>query len=114
MIPHSEWKWFGLAAHSFFGHQCRFHMATVIGNLLVSTIGERYVSDKKADLLYETMVFKVTGTFCKCGCGQPEFFPIEIVDSKHNDAKTATENHMETCRKVAAGEIVAPEKDENE
>lgn len=40
MIPQQEWKWFGAAAHLCVGHWCRFHLATQVGNYLVSTVGE--------------------------------------------------------------------------
>ena len=39
-IPERDWKWFGHAAHFICGHWCRFHLATQIGDYLVSTVGE--------------------------------------------------------------------------
>lgn len=39
-IPVAKWKWFGHAAHLIVGHDCRFHMTTVVGKYLVSTVGE--------------------------------------------------------------------------
>src|SRR6266850_5484134 len=33
-------KWYGHAAHLIVGHDCRFHLATVVGKYLISTVGE--------------------------------------------------------------------------
>jgi hypothetical protein len=35
-----DWKWFGHAAHFICGHSCRFHLATQVGDYLISTVGE--------------------------------------------------------------------------
>lgn len=40
MIPKSEWKWFGAAGHLIVASDCRFHLTTVIGPYVVSTVGE--------------------------------------------------------------------------
>ena len=45
MIPISEWKWFGNAGHFICAHWCRFHLCTLIGEHLVSTVGQ-YVPDE--------------------------------------------------------------------
>src|SRR5919106_127620 len=36
----TELKWFGHAAHFICGRWCRFHLATQVGDYLVSTVGE--------------------------------------------------------------------------
>lgn len=38
--PKDTWKWFGNAAHLIVGSHCRFHMATQVGDYLISTVGE--------------------------------------------------------------------------
>lgn len=43
-IPRDEWKWFGSAAHLIVAQDCRFHLATLVGPWLVSTVGE-YLPD---------------------------------------------------------------------
>lgn len=43
-VPKGEWQWLGYAAHLIVGRNCQFHLATVIGDHLVSTVGE-YVPD---------------------------------------------------------------------
>lgn len=40
MIPREEWEWFGHAGHLIVARWCRFHMATKVGDYLVSTVGE--------------------------------------------------------------------------
>jgi len=40
MIDPKDWKWFGNAAHFICGPWCRFHLATLIGDTLVSTVGQ--------------------------------------------------------------------------
>lgn len=44
MIPREEWEWFGTAGHLIVGQDCRFHLATIVGPWLVSTVGE-YLPD---------------------------------------------------------------------
>jgi hypothetical protein len=43
-ISDKDWKWFGNAAHFICGNNCRFHMATVVGDYLVSTVGQLWSS----------------------------------------------------------------------
>lgn len=35
-----SWKWFGNAGHFICGQWCRFHLCTVVGGYLVSTVGQ--------------------------------------------------------------------------
>jgi len=43
-VSAQNWKWFGHAAHLCVGHDCRFHLATLVGDYLVSTVGEYWPS----------------------------------------------------------------------
>lgn len=45
-IPESEWEWFGLSGHLIVSMDCRFHMCTLIGDVLVSTVG-MYLPDSQ-------------------------------------------------------------------
>lgn len=38
-IPEVEWKWHGLPGHFICGDKCQFHLATTVGEYLVSTVG---------------------------------------------------------------------------
>lgn len=44
MIPKSDWEWYGTAGHLCVGRFCQFHLCTLVGPWLVSTVGE-YVPD---------------------------------------------------------------------
>jgi hypothetical protein len=39
-IARDEWQWFGSAGHLIVGQDCRFHLCTLVGGWLVSTVGE--------------------------------------------------------------------------
>lgn len=99
-----EWKWFGSAGHCCVGHLCEFHLATQVGEYLISTIGGYRPNGKEYkplglnyDDLYETFVFTVGG-LCRCGCGLPD--AIEEIDSKrYSCVKDAQEGHMKFCEK---------------
>lgn len=104
-IPEAEWVWSGHAGHLIVSESCRFHLATRVGDVLVSTVGDYYVpGDTKRstiglDRFFETMVFPVRDTL-DCGCAEPTSW-LEIDYAPANDAKEATANHMEMCRKWA-------------
>lgn len=141
-----DWKWFGHAAHFICGHWCRFHLATQVGDYLVSTVGEywpeRSVREIHAGVYdplwlaeneilrgddfdhaymkrfgfetigyertFETMVFKA-GAPCTrkdCGCGLPEIYSSEEDFAGYNDARSATQGHMEMCKKWAAKQMM--------
>lgn len=40
MVEPQDWKWYGHAGHLIVGQWCRFHLCTLIGKHLVSTVGE--------------------------------------------------------------------------
>lgn len=40
MIPKDQWEWFGNNGHLIVGHDCRFHLCTVVGKYLISTVGQ--------------------------------------------------------------------------
>jgi len=46
MISKDKWVWMPHAAHLIVGSRCRFHLATVVGPYLVSTVGE-YMPDSQ-------------------------------------------------------------------
>jgi hypothetical protein len=127
--PRDEWEWFGSAAHFICGRWCRFHLATLVGPWLVSTVGE-YVPPSKSgseraeaeflarnkwgdtigcDRKFETMVFRA-GKRCAdsdCGCGLPAIASSELEMWPYNDRASAQLGHDEMCGKwstVADGE----------
>jgi len=117
VIPQGEWKWFGHAGHFICGAWCRFHLCTLIGKYVVSTVGDYHgvmqIRDKgertKAEEIgcgrkYETLVFKGNGETCTaagCACGLPYIDPSEIDSLCCNTAGEATKNHYALCAKWA-------------
>lgn len=39
MIPETEWIWYGMPGHFICAQDCRFHLCTQVGRVLVSTVG---------------------------------------------------------------------------
>lgn len=113
MISQSKWTWDGHAAHLIVGSKCQFHLATRVGDFIVSTVGEYRQSpvpgirpDGTGDYaefttigvgrLFETFVFRASGD----GFGEVDAWD-EIDTEIANDHDTATANHMKMCRKWA-------------
>lgn len=62
MSDKSKWIWMGHAAHFICSRWCRFHMATCVGDWIVSTVGE-YVPDSRVlKLLADTQGKPLTAT----------------------------------------------------
>jgi hypothetical protein len=110
-IPESKWKWFGMAGHFICADHCLHHLATRIGNFLISTVGDyrprrngEQLGEREkigCDRFFETMVFKIGKGECNCGCGLPAFASSEIDFLSANDHKSADANHRKLCRKYA-------------
>lgn len=124
MVPHSEWEWYGLPGHFICGQWCRFHLCTLVGHYVVSSVGE-YIHPRHSggseraeaewmkdnwpgeyigrNRKYETMVFHAAGRCNEpdCMCGQPDIDPAEVECRGCNTRKEATENHMAMCHKYA-------------
>ena len=107
-IPESDWTWCG-GPHHFVGRSnCRFHLATQVGLILVSTVGEYRPpssgGDMKplglaADSFYETMVFLVEdypGQDCPIG----QFTADGQVECVHSSTPTeASTAHRSMARR---------------
>jgi len=108
-IPESKWHWHGMAGHFICGDKCLHHLATTVGGYLISTVGNyrpNGINDDQpeeigCDRTYETMVFKLAGGECDCGCGLPVIIPSEIDFLPANEGKQADLNHRKLCRKWA-------------
>lgn len=109
-----NWKWFGKAAHFICSDRCLFHMATDVGDYMISSVGAYYPNMNRhgeglgemetigCDRKYETYVFeKNDGNGCECGCDLPAFSLSEIDSLSANDDKTAQANHMKLCLKYS-------------
>lgn len=123
VVAVDKWIWLGNACHLAWHRDCEYHLATVVGDVIVSTIGEYCpVKDGKKiwepeevglDRMYETMVFRVNrNTTCKCGCDMPQILYCgddELDFRGYNNAKEAGDGHMAMCRRYDA--IEYPEED---
>lgn len=49
-ITRSDWAWFGDAGHFICGHYCRFHLCTLVGNYLVSTVGKLWFDSRSREI----------------------------------------------------------------
>lgn len=106
-IPISGWHWIGYAAHFSGSRRCQFHLSTIVGKYVVSTIGEYYpIGATKPECLgnegelYETQVFKYDG-FCECGCGIPSIIPMELTSRRYSLPSQANAGHMKLCQVYA-------------
>lgn len=61
MIPREQWEWFGVTSHLIVGSDCRFHLATVIGPWLVSTVGEWFPDESSREIHAEIRGVKLEG-----------------------------------------------------
>lgn len=61
MIPQSEWRWFGNAGHFICSFDCRFHLCTLVGNVLVSTVGEYFPDYQVREVLAASRGIKLEG-----------------------------------------------------
>lgn len=105
-------RYFGSAAHLIVSNYCRFHLATQIGDVLISTVGEYYRTHQSdvpttigCDRLYETMVFRVTGQ-CECGCGLPMHDGCDLDFAAYQHPTEANAGHEAMCQRWEHG--VAP------
>lgn len=60
-VAPDAWRWFGHAAHLIVGQDCRFHMATVVGPWLVSTVGEYLPDSSVRDVLAQVRGITLEG-----------------------------------------------------
>ncbi len=104
----AEYVWQGSPGHFICGDQCAFHLSTVVGGYLVSTVGEyrpRGEDEPKpigVGRLYETMVF-VASTCEHHDCDEHHQATGRELDfAAANDRKAARAAHVAMCRKWAA------------
>lgn len=106
MIPKTDWKWYGLPGHFIGASRCYFHLCTVIGDYIISTVGHYHPRDDEPPQqiglgrLYETMVFK-GGRLCSCGCGMPTHNGRELECVGYNTVKDANDGHMVVCERYS-------------
>lgn len=116
MIPRERWIWQGSAGHFICADFCRFHLTTIVGPWLVSTIGDYHsvtqIRAKGEEAFeqeevgcgrkFETMVF-VAQKCGRKGCGPHWVMKngTELDFRGYNTAADATRGHLAFCRKWA-------------
>jgi len=100
-----EWIWIGRQMHLCV--DCDFHLATYVGNFVVSTVGEYYLADSNEmepigagdNSFYETMVFGAKESPSGNACGY-YLTDLDAVDMRrYTTATEAREGHIALCRK---------------
>jgi hypothetical protein len=103
MIPSESWVWIGLPGHFIGGAKCVFHLCTVVGDIMVSTVGNYQPDGKRLEVGwlrdYETMAWKISGW-------QNDYPAIdhneeELIMYPANSAIEARRNHMRACWEFA-------------
>jgi hypothetical protein len=109
-------RYIGFAGHLIVAEYCRFHIATEIGDVLVSTVGAYQPPGHKRGewetigvaRLYETMVFRLGTSFCSCGCGAREVESWSEIDfAGYNDVRAAEDGHEAMCQKYETEAVAA-------
>jgi len=105
VIQKSEWYWLGYAGHFIGASDCRFHLATIVGKYLVSTVGDYHpLSLEERQIIgvgryFETMVFKCEGLDDDL---DPIMSSLQRLDSLgYNDSGDAERGHYAMCEKWA-------------
>jgi len=113
MIERDKWEWFGMAGHYVCRHQCQFHLCTVIGDYMISSVGARVETQKSRDWVdigserkFETMVFKLNNQErCAaegCLCEMPIDWDGNQLETRCcNTPGECQKHHMELCLKYA-------------
>lgn len=57
----NNWKWYGHAGHLIVGHDCRFHLCTLIGEYLISTVGEYWPDSDVREILAKSRGITLEG-----------------------------------------------------
>jgi hypothetical protein len=130
MIPEKEWEWFGFKKHFIGAKDCGFSLATKIGDVIVSTVGDYRPYDKffkkdgtlfkevsaladfakkgpqeiGHDRFFETMTFKAVPATCDCCDWEIDPFSDGDIEGGFGAYKTAAEarkGHIEICYEIA-------------
>ena len=102
MISGKEnWKWYGFQGHT--GLNCKYHLCTLVGKHLVSTIGLAPDPDggyltlgTDEDSYFETFVFRCYG---EDEYGNPNNDLTEIDFARYKDSIKAEAGHLAMCEK---------------
>ena len=60
-VSGNAWEWFGNAGHFIASSDCRFHLCTLIGEYLVSTVGEYLPDSEVREIMASSRGITLTG-----------------------------------------------------
>jgi len=114
MSEKQSWVWMPHAAHFCLSNKCQFHLATYVGDCVVSTVGELFIEEEERNIhnmvgewgmigwerSYETMVFRAAPRKDKC-CPWQAITSKKLDFNGYTDAEAATEGHYAMCEKWA-------------
>lgn len=61
MITIESWEWFGNAGHFICGSDCRFHLCTLVGEYLISTVGQYWPDEGVREILAKSRGIMLSG-----------------------------------------------------
>ena len=61
LYPRGDWEWFGVPSHLIVSQDCRFHLATLVGPWVVSTVGEWLPDSNSWDIFAKTRGVQLEG-----------------------------------------------------
>lgn len=107
MIPIAEWKWSGQAGHQCVSNYCRYHLTTVVGIYIISTVGDWHPKGagkmEKLTLYgyYDTAVFEVDEELLECGCVQIKGEQLDGKQYGNVKCPELEKGHFDMCMKYA-------------
>ena len=111
VINPSDWIWYGFPQHDEeHSPHCIFHLATRVGNVMVSTIGANFprrggdgrMHRVSSGAYYETLVMECRGEDTN---GDPVLVMPELRRDTYLDSRAAEDGHREMCLRMASGEL---------
>lgn len=101
-----SWVWMPHAAHFVASEQCRFRMATVVNDFIISTVGdyfpygENFRKEIGRNRFFETMVFLSKDNdndsdYCDCCFKLTSGDELEM--EPYNDSVSAVKGHINMC-----------------
>lgn len=108
IINRKYWKWIGYAGHFCCAYKCKFILATEIGDVLISTVGDMhndYYDNKMIKVsksYFETIVFNLSDKYYDDNTDIREpYYNKEVDCDYYDDAISARNGHMNMCKKWA-------------
>jgi hypothetical protein len=84
------WEWFGNAAHLIVSRDCRFHLATLVGPWLISTVGEYFPDERSREIHAEVRGIQLQGMgdARRNPDGDPMTFSVTTVTPLHSSMQS--------------------------